>query len=393
MGDAQRPKDEGREGRRDGCLHGEAGAGAFGWMDAMRCVLATAVAFAHAWYLLIEDYRQPASLPARAGYFLAGYAHACVILFFVLSGFWITRSVSRRLDGGWRWQPYLIDRLSRLGIVLVPALALGGMLDWIGLDLLGSTTHRGLTDTYVMRPDLADTLSWRTLLGNLLFLQTILVAPFGSNGPLWSLAFEFWFYIWFPALAVSLRSRRPSPLLITAGLIAFNPHLAISFGCWLCGTLLHWANGERDAKAPPPRGWLVLSALMFAVMLVVVRLRGLDGLELPLAAAFAVLLHTLMRVDPALPAWARPLASYGSKASFSLYAVHFPLLALMAGIVINEQRLPPTTVGMAMVAAAVSITVAFCWAFAWCTERHTGRLRDALSRKSRQLADYSSARE
>lgn len=382
MGDSPQLQDEGRERRPHGHRRSDVGAGAFAWMDAMRCVLAVAVAFAHAWYLLIEDYRQPASAPAAVGYFLAGYAHACVILFFVLSGFWITRSVSRRLDRGWRWRPYLIDRLSRLGIVLVPALALGGTLDWIGLELLGSTTHRGLTQTYVMRPDLDETLSWRALLGNLLFLQTILVPPFGSNGPLWSLAFEFWFYIWFPALAVSLRSRRPSPLLVTAGLVAFNPQLAIGFGCWLCGTLLHWANSKRDAKAPTWRGWLLLAALTFGAMLVFVRLRGLDGLELPLAAAFAIFLHTLMRVDPALPAWVRPLASYGSKASFSLYAVHFPLLALTAGVVVDGQRLPPTSVSIAAVVAAVLVTVAVCWAFAWCTERHTGRLREALSRMS-----------
>ena len=52
------------------------GQGAFTVMDAMRCVLAVVVAFAHAWYLLIEDYRGQASIAASAGYFLAGYAHA-----------------------------------------------------------------------------------------------------------------------------------------------------------------------------------------------------------------------------------------------------------------------------------------------------------------------------
>jgi peptidoglycan/LPS O-acetylase OafA/YrhL len=113
-----------------------------------------------------------------------------------------------------------------------------------------------------------------------------------------------------------------------------------------------------------------------------VRLRGLNGLELPLATAFAIFLHTLLRADPALPAWARPLASYGSRASFSLYAVHFPLLALTAGLVVDDQRLPPTPASIATVVAAVSVTAAFCWAFAWCTERRTGRLRNALLRMS-----------
>jgi peptidoglycan/LPS O-acetylase OafA/YrhL len=46
-----------------------------------------------------------------------------------------------------------------------------------------------------------DHLGPEVLLGNLVFLQAILVPTWGSNGPLWSLAFEFWFYIWFPTLA------------------------------------------------------------------------------------------------------------------------------------------------------------------------------------------------
>ena len=65
----------------------KSGQGAFAVMDAMRCVLAVVVAFAHAWYLLIEDYCGQASVAASAGYFLAGYEHASDILFFVLRVF------------------------------------------------------------------------------------------------------------------------------------------------------------------------------------------------------------------------------------------------------------------------------------------------------------------
>lgn len=161
----------------------KSGQGAFAVMDAMRCVLAVVVAFAHAWYLLIEDYCGQASVAASAGYFLAGYAHASVILFFVLSGFWIARSIDRRI-GDWHWSSYLIDRLARLLVVLVPALVIGGALDAVGLYALESSTHLGTTETYVLRKDVVGALEWHVLLGNILFLQGIVVAPFGTNGPL-----------------------------------------------------------------------------------------------------------------------------------------------------------------------------------------------------------------
>ena len=38
-------------------------------------------------------------------------------------------------------------------------------------------------------------------LGSMAFLQTIYIPTFGSNGPMWSLSNEFWYYIVFPLVA------------------------------------------------------------------------------------------------------------------------------------------------------------------------------------------------
>ena len=46
------------------------------------------------------------------------------------------------------------------------------------------------------------------LLGNLAFQQTITVPAWSSNGQMWSLAYEFWFYGWFAALSLLLSRRR-----------------------------------------------------------------------------------------------------------------------------------------------------------------------------------------
>lgn len=360
----------------------EPGQGAFVFMDAMRSVLAVAVAFAHAWYLLIEDYRGQVSVLASSAYFLAGYAHASVILFFVLSGFWIARSVDRRVATGWRWSSYLIDRLARLLVVLVPALAIGGALDAVALYGLESSTHIGATDTYVLRRNVGDALGWRVLLGNLLFLQDIAVAPLGTNGPLWSLAYEFWFYIWFPAIILSWRARRPSPFLLATGLAWIAPHMVIGFGCWLCGAALYRATRERngeDRRAPLGRGWLGAAATALMAMLVIVRVVGLTDLELPLAATFALFLFTLLRVDPVPPRWLRPLAAYGARASFSLYALHFPVIAFAAALLLDTGRLPPSAANIVLVAATLASVLFVCSVFARYTERNTGRVRSFLS--------------
>ena len=51
-------------------------------------------------------------------------------------------------------------------------------------------------------------------------------AVFGSNGPLWSLAFEFWYYLWFPALWLLWR-RQPSWMLATLAVGWFAPPMAL----------------------------------------------------------------------------------------------------------------------------------------------------------------------
>lgn len=60
-------------------------------------------------------------------YVLCDAGHQAVIIFFVLSGYLISGSVIRAFERGtWSWKEYLIHRLTRLWVVLIPGLALGG---------------------------------------------------------------------------------------------------------------------------------------------------------------------------------------------------------------------------------------------------------------------------
>lgn len=346
----------------------------------MRALLAFTVAFGHLWGLLIEDYRPTGSLLVRTGYFLAGFAHSAVILFFVLSGYWIARSVAGRVERDWRWDNYLIDRVARLGIVLVPALAIGGALDWLGYSVLALPTHHGLTGAWVFTQDLSQSLTVRALIGNLLFLQHLIVPPFGSNGPLWSLAFEFWYYLWFPALYLALRYRRPGIALAALAIAFANPEIAFGFLSWLCGAALYgaerrWPGRHLPRWAPVPAGLVCLAALFWGRT-------GDFGVEDPLeAAAFALFLFTLLRSDPPPLAGLRPLAAYGARASFSLYAIHFPLMALAAGWVVGERRLVPDGEAVLVVVAILALALAAAWLFAAQTEKRTGALRAWLRRR------------
>ncbi|WP_162233320.1 acyltransferase family protein [Sphingomonas sp. Leaf33] len=347
-------------------------------MDACRFVLAVVVAFGHAWALLIRDYQPTTDVAIQGFYFMAGFAHSGVVLFFVLSGYWITRSVVGRADRGWRWAPYLVDRLSRLMVVLIPTLILGGALDAVAVAVLDSPTHRGITDTFVLRADVWANLAPWVIAGNLAFLQDILVPPLGSNGPLWSLAYEFWYYIWFPAALLTFRRRVPSAALAAFALAWFVPALALGFVSWLCGSAVFYAERHlgRSGRQPSLRKRFVALSL---AALTAVLLWGRTGdypLEDPLLAmSFALFLLALLLRNPRAAPGVAPFARYGARASFSLYAIHFPVMAFAAGALIGPARLAPDAKGLTLVALTLTATIGVAWVFAGLTEARTSRVR------------------
>lgn len=162
----------------------------------------------HARSLVFVDYGEMRSpeLLVKGFYFLTGFGHEAVMVFFVISGYLVGGKVwILYREGRFGWRRYLADRLSRLYAVLFVALVLGAVLDWSGYLFFNSyglynKGHAGQIAVLGTAP--FDRMGWLDFLVNAFFLQTIAGPPFGSNGPLWSLAYEWWYYILFP-VAVS----------------------------------------------------------------------------------------------------------------------------------------------------------------------------------------------
>ncbi|WP_315760175.1 acyltransferase family protein [Sphingomonas sp. Y38-1Y] len=352
-------------------------AGAARWMDALRGVLALVVAFSHGWGLIVADHRPGDALVGRPFFFLAGFAHPAVMLFFVLSGFWIAKSVASLDARGWSWRSYLTDRWSRLAIVIYPALVIGGLLDAAGLWWLRTPTHLGQTDVWFLPTDLTPTLSPIAVIGNFAFVQHILVHPLGSNGPLWSVAYEFWFYLWFAALWLAFRHRRPEPLLLTLALGLAFPAILYGFSAWLTGALAYHARGRLGARALVPLGVLLGVTLLWA------RMGDWFAEDLILAAAAALFVAAMVTRDPRFPRALEPLARFGASGSFSLYAIHFPIMTMAAGLIVGSQRLTPGVPAIAVVLGVLAAVLLIAILYARMTEARTPRLRAWLQRSRR----------
>ena len=112
--------------------------------------------------------------------FLFKFGQEAVIVFFLLSGFVIEYSFSRSSDKSFRI--YFLKRFLRIYVPLIVVMT----TNW-GLMAAGDPAFEGS--------------SWRVLLGNLFMLQDLpkkygtLVGPYLNNEPLWSLSYEWWFYM------------------------------------------------------------------------------------------------------------------------------------------------------------------------------------------------------
>src|SRR5215470_7899684 len=237
-----------------------------GYLDGIRALAAFTVMFGHCRGLYFVDFGHISSGNAtflvRAIYLITAFGHQSVMIFFVLSGFFVSSSILRSLSKPkWSWWDYAIDRGSRLYIVLLPGLCLGLLWDLLGSHLYNQTEVYSAPLVPFGSEAVVSRLTLPAFIGSLLFLQTRFTTVFGSNGPLWSLFNKFWYYVFFPAIVatiLSLRRRLAGAALKSLALVA------VTF--WILkyqlGGFLVWMSGCAVAltsnywRFPHSSGWL-----------------------------------------------------------------------------------------------------------------------------------------
>jgi peptidoglycan/LPS O-acetylase OafA/YrhL len=369
---------------------------ASGYLDLIRSAAAMAVMFDHWRGFFFVDYWHLApssvTVPVKAMYFLTGFGHQAVMVFFVLSGFLISSSVLRNLGRStWSWRKYAIDRGVRLYLVLVPGLLLGGLLDIVGIHFFN---HSGIYS--VPLPPFgyeaaAERLNMSSFFGSLLFLQTRFTMVFGSNSPLWSLFNEFWYYVLFPVLIWVILSakRRSSMVAIYIGvaiLAAWVLGGALSgFVVWLAGGSV--ALTARKFQVSPSYGWtigpyILCAATFLGICLFAARVNGgWLGSDLAVGLAFTLLTHGIVQLCIPLGAIVLRLAKTFAGFSYSLYVLHFPLLLFVRAKWLPTFRWQPDGIHLLMGAGIAVGVILYAFSVASITERRTDVVRSWVGRQ------------
>lgn len=301
------------------------------WLDLLRFIAAFEVLASHARGFLFVEFNgligESQNVFTAAFYALTRMGSEAVIIFFVLSGFLVGGKAMERLDNGsFRNKEYIIDRMVRIMLPLIPALALTVMCEFIA----------------------SKSVSLIELVGNLFSLQGIFVKPLSGNAPLWSLSYEFWFYLlifFVGGLLLSKAKNLAWFLGIVLVLSVFTVLNVAYLFCWIIGAVVYLYKSKKKSNMVFLLGILTFLGFLFLIQIslasksldmgtITALLPSLNILYILLSTAFAVFLQQLILRFPKrkLTIKINDMGAFLASFSYTLYLTHYPILGLFKNL-------------------------------------------------------------
>lgn len=272
---------------------------------------------------------------ASFGY-LGGHSHAAVIIFFVLSGYVVSYANEKKNESGsYGFKAYFLDRWSRIYSVLIVAIALTLAIDYVGRQL----SQFYFDPSFIPQNDFA-----LRLFSNIFALQGIqgYRIQLGSNPALWSIGYEFIFYLLYGLLFFRkqlFHSRWISPSVFAIALAVIGWKMTVYFGVWMMGVLAYRLSySSHLAKIKINKRWLLLIIISVNHLLVFDNFFMLSEIlqDTIFAGVFAALLTFEVEQDSKSTQWKSAVNTYMADFSYSLYAFHMPLIFFFCSLFFHD---------------------------------------------------------
>jgi peptidoglycan/LPS O-acetylase OafA/YrhL len=288
--------------------------------------------------------------------YLSGHAHAAVMVFFVLSGYFVTFATVRKLETrDYRFRDYFLDRWSRIYSVLIAAVVFTIVLDFVGAAL--SPVYR---DPAVIPQD---HVALRLFL-NLFSLQGVqgFRVQFGSNPALWSIGYEFMFYLLYGLTVFRkqlFRRQAVFAAVIVALLALFGVKVALYFLIWLLGVATFYLSRRFRIRL----SWLSTAGALALLIVVNHFVTYLNVLRLnefgsDLVFSIFVALFFLPEIDGGVPRWFARGNSWFAEYGYSIYAYHLPIVVFWYAVVERRSGFHLPVIAGAVIVPIVCLTVA-----------------------------------
>jgi peptidoglycan/LPS O-acetylase OafA/YrhL len=357
------------------------------FLDLVRFGAALLVMFGHVRGFFFQSITQVenAGAATKAFYLLTGVHREAVVLFFVVSGFLIGGRAWQLIEQGrFDFGRYVLDRFTRIYLVLLPALILIAAISWFGSSFFADTRLFGVRP---LEPaGITSGWTWSQVPCHLASLQGVACIPWGLDPPLWSLGYEWVFYFLAPLGLCAFYARfhplaRAAAFIVTlcaaasvislvTGLRSFGSLFAIWFLGAAAARMVAWKSVPTALGAA---GLVLAAGCMIVSRMKSVPLETIDaGIAIGLALALACRPILGFRVPG-------PLVYRGAAFSFSLYLLHIPV-GLLAGAVLEtvgfpRELAPPGSVSFAAFVVTAATCLAASYGFARLTEDNTDAVR------------------
>ncbi|EAP82453.1 acyltransferase [Sulfitobacter sp. EE-36] len=340
------------------------------WLDWIRFGAALIVLLTHTRDVIFVEYSllDPAShnFFVIIFYALSRLGTEAVIVFFVLSGFLVGGPAYERVKRNtFNVYQYSIDRAVR---ILVPLFPIIGITVLVGL-LIGN------------EPEIL-----RKTVGHIFSVQGAYTPVFNNNIPLWSLAYEIWFYIIAGALAyIFFRSGATGGKVIAAIL------LGLSVAVFLQLKVLYltiWFMGAAAYVYRPCSGKRMWVAFGVLVIILGVGARqfsksssffsiGVDGLpygsymgEFLISLGMCLVIPNLFLIKSKFTHFGN-IGKFLASFSFSLYLIHQPILRLWP---VQDQNIISGR-SFSIFLLAVTVIIFLSWGYAQIFEANSIKVK------------------
>jgi peptidoglycan/LPS O-acetylase OafA/YrhL len=344
-------------------------------LDCLRGILAVYVLAGHSRWLLWTGHANWISEPhARWENILAyssaslRYGHEAVMVFFVLSGYFIHLRASQKLavkeqiilnPAG-----YFARRAHRLIPPYVLALLLTVVADSLGRYFF-PVLYEGRTGDKLLDANFgSDGYSWESVVSALLLLPTGLGKDFGSNGPLWSLAFEVVYYILYPIwlqvrMALGLSAYG---LVVILSLLAFFSsegnfvlNVLSNYYLWIAGAgLAELTCRNRLSKRKGLIALILLLPIFIGLIVIknpLVLLLVNLGIGVGLVVVFGLFFNYLIG-----GCLYRGFEILGRR-SYTIYICHFPILTLFSAWIFQTKGARPVNGWVAVLGGLLALGI------------------------------------
>jgi peptidoglycan/LPS O-acetylase OafA/YrhL len=360
----------------------------YDWFDLLRGLAAFLVIISHLRGLLFDDYTSSHNYFKAFFYFVTGFGKEAVVIFFVLSGFFITKTIhSANRNNKWSFKYYFFNRIVRLWVVLIPSLVFTLVLDSIGFHFFNhSYIYLGLVKS-MPEVNLNNRLGFGQFFGNLFFLQTILVKTFGTNSALWSLANEFWYYIMFPFIYFLIENKYTIKVklvflvFLVSILMFLGKDISLYFLIWLMGSVVYYISEHPKFQFSQSTFRFLMVLIFFIITLVGLRYQVFQLVfnMYSLGLITSILLVFLAQVEIKSKRL-RTFALFISKISYSVYLFHLSFIVFIISACFTS-RVSFSALNMLYYFMILFVALFYCYCCYLMFERKTNEVKQILQKK------------